>query len=937
MKRKVIINRLPQADSGLSVKMNNLRAGLGFNANKMPWSVMAGQMSEPDVSVKKQLGPVPREFANLEAEKGETAMIPNKDGIPSTYTIGGKRHSQGGTPLNLPKDSFIFSDTAKMKIKDPEMLKRFGMPVKKGGYTPAEIAKKYDISEYRKILADKNTDKLQKETAERMIQNNNMKLAELALLQESMKGFPQGIPLIAMPYIIKTGFDPSFMFQPQEEVPEEDVQEEQYNEEMERSVEFGGIIGRLKQMKNGGLPRYAEGDQVINRIRRTDTVRLDPRTGEYGVYNIAGKKIGVMNVPNQANPRGQVVPYPMYPNMYPGMYPNQVAQTTYQPGAQTTTTAPATKTEVTTTKTTKTKSELPSDAIIVTSSDDEKITLDNVKAGKIYIKQENGKYAKATGFAPVSASKSGFENYKPIGESVEADLERAEGILAKLEKAGKAQKGSNTKGEKGWIIGKDAYEVLSLDDIEFMTRISSVGGPNYKKLGFRTPEGKGFDIVLQNKGKVGSYGWAHPKFMEYQYWKGLSPNNYQTTAEEYEKLMKENPDLMVENRKNMLKFYGFDVSKFDETKLKQPAEAFYTSDIINGKPDAKAVREGNRLVNGNEIGLVRATQEIFKDAGYRPALKSDNFLGLEHLELIKPGVTWGEAADSFNETVEKTSTTDDGPKTEKLKTPNVEFGAPWWLQDIIKVAGAAGDYARLKNYYPWQAEANVVTPDVTFYDPNQELNAAAAQSAIAANSLAQFTGAQAYNARYADLQGRQAENAANILGRYNNLNVGVSNEQAAQNANIYNQAAQMKAARDTSLWDKYQTVNQEFDNSKAKARETLRNQYVNAITNKAYTANLNTLTPQFAVDPSIGGEMIFKNPREIFADPSKKQTYQDVFNELMDNPNFQSDPGKTMEVAYKIWSGQPLYTSPFDVYGQNPGIAYPGMQNYQGRSQSSEG
>ncbi len=105
MKRKVIINRLPQADSGLSVKMNNLRAGLGFNANKMPWSVMAGQMSEPDVSVKKQLGPVPREFANLEAEKGETAMIPNKDGIPSTYTIGGKRHSQGGTPLNLPKDS----------------------------------------------------------------------------------------------------------------------------------------------------------------------------------------------------------------------------------------------------------------------------------------------------------------------------------------------------------------------------------------------------------------------------------------------------------------------------------------------------------------------------------------------------------------------------------------------------------------------------------------------------------------------------------------------------------------------------------------------------------------------------------------------------------------------------------------------------------------
>jgi len=145
----------------------------------------------------------------------------------------------------------------------------------------------------------------------------------------------------------------------------------------------------------------------------------------------------------------------------------------------------------------------------------------------------------------------------------------------------------------------------------------------------------------------------------------------------------------------------------------------------------------------------------------------------------------------------------------------------------------------------------------------------------------------------------------------------------------------MKAARDTSLWDKYQTVNQEFDNSKAKARETLRNQYVNAITNKAYTANLNTLTPQFAVDPSIGGEMYFKNPREIFPDVTKKKEFTEVYNELAKNPLLRDDP-KLGDIAYKIWSGQPLYTNPWDVYGQNPGIAYPGMQNYQGRAQDSD-
>ena len=32
-----------------------------------------------------------------------------------------------------------------MMIKDPMILKMFNKPPKKGGYTPAEIAKKYDI------------------------------------------------------------------------------------------------------------------------------------------------------------------------------------------------------------------------------------------------------------------------------------------------------------------------------------------------------------------------------------------------------------------------------------------------------------------------------------------------------------------------------------------------------------------------------------------------------------------------------------------------------------------------------------------------------------------------------------------------------------------------------------------------------------------------
>lgn len=250
MKKRVIIN-LPKGQSGLQVKMRDLRAGLGLNANTMPWPIMAGKMSEPNIQVNSTLSPVPRDEANLEAEKGEIAALPTKSGIPDTYKIGGKRHYQGGTPLNLPKDSFIYSDTPKMRIKDKVVLAQFGMPERKSGYTPAEIAKKYDIAPFKKILLDKNADKLHKQTAELMIANYNLKLAKLALVQESMKGFPQGIPLVAMPYIESMEIDPAEFVQMNPGQGDAGAQQE----EAGSTMAYGGNIDYFD---NGGYKTEAE-------------------------------------------------------------------------------------------------------------------------------------------------------------------------------------------------------------------------------------------------------------------------------------------------------------------------------------------------------------------------------------------------------------------------------------------------------------------------------------------------------------------------------------------------------------------------------------------------------------------------------------------------------------------------------------------------------
>ena len=142
-------------------------------------------------SFARTLSPVSPEDATYEAEKGEVLIgDPDKDGQRETMVFGGKRHSQGGTPSNA--EGFIFSDTKNMRLKGP-IVEEFGKKAGKN-YTPAALAKQYDLTKYKAVIDDPNADYLQKKTAQIMYDNYERKLAKLATVQESMKGFPKGIP-----------------------------------------------------------------------------------------------------------------------------------------------------------------------------------------------------------------------------------------------------------------------------------------------------------------------------------------------------------------------------------------------------------------------------------------------------------------------------------------------------------------------------------------------------------------------------------------------------------------------------------------------------------------------------------------------------------------------------------------------------------------------
>ena len=177
--------------------------------------------------------------------------------------------------------------------------------------------------------------------------------------------------------------------------------------------------------------------------------------------------------------------------------------------------------------------------------------------------------------------------------------------------------------------------------------------------------------------------------------------------------------------------------------------------------------------------------------------------------------------------------------------------APWWLQDIVKTSGAAADLARVNKYQPWQDTPQVFLPNATYYDPTRELAANTEQANLASQFHQAFTGPK--SGAISGVQGKALDNAANIMAKYNNLNVGLANQLSQERASIMNQASQNQAGLNTQLFDKYTIANQQFDNSKNMARQNLRQSYMDAITNRAKTQALNTMYPNFYTDPSRGG------------------------------------------------------------------------------------
>tara|TARA_R110000772_G_scaffold17332_16_gene48416 strand:- start:5040 stop:7106 length:2067 start_codon:yes stop_codon:yes gene_type:complete len=155
---------------------------------------------------------VPRDEANVEAEKGETMVT--TDGVSNQnkiVAIGGEKHSDGGTPLNVEEGTIIYSDN--LKVKDPLLLKFFNESGKKQK-TFAELSKKYDITKWQKELENPDNDRITNTSLEKNVDDGNFKLSALFAIQEfhEKKGSPEEHSKHFEPFMERMGINYDQLF-----------------------------------------------------------------------------------------------------------------------------------------------------------------------------------------------------------------------------------------------------------------------------------------------------------------------------------------------------------------------------------------------------------------------------------------------------------------------------------------------------------------------------------------------------------------------------------------------------------------------------------------------------------------------------------------------------------------------------------------------------
>ena len=818
--------------------------GSGGTAHPIAGSFYNG--STPEIKVNQTLQPTSREHATLEAEKGETVVTNLQgEGIPEFYKIAGKSHAKGGTPLNLPPNSFIYSKDKNLAIKDPEVLSMFGRKMKKGtkkGFTPADVSMAFNLNKYREILVNPSTDKLQRETAEKMIQNYNLKLGQLALVQESMKGFKGDIPAIAMGYLEHIGIAPEELVNPGG-APNQAQMAQQVARMGLETFKGGGSLGKKRRVRVNGMPQFAVGGDIDfnevtgkygeNALADLNTYMDTTMTQGRDWKGIAGQAAGPVMDKLASIGRNRTEPNVNFEDMTSA---DQVFSSNQRPDYGT--------------------NMFNTQGVVDPYRVKEAAQFDGQSAG----------IARFGGNMPEYEQGGGIPMFQNAGEVKTSSKPTAKQNIPK----------------EGifWDPEAEGYNESDVQEGHYIKK----NGRWHKVTGYQK---KTYDGPVDER--VGTYGTDL----------GLLEQNLQDPAIRtaiYDQYMTElkktkpgknlrqgdidaalamSEDEVIDNfiKKQAINLaivnkYG-DLSEYDKKDLWDSNPNLANETAVELGFDALTKSEvasfQGTYIAINDLSTDGEHNEMFKDfrlaqLGLRDEQVSGEFeQSISQVDGWDGNTTSGEVIIPRNSELayeeledlepEKEVTPD---KTKHLTAQPPADPAKFWTEDLNNIGFAASELFNIDKAKPWQAplQYKEAQPAV------QDFRGAAARIGSATNAGAQqagtLMGPQSFGATFANMQSGAVDPILKTQEAERRGNQDIINKFETFNTQQFNQHAGQKAALDTALYDKHIIANQQFKNAKTQARDKVRGLLNNAWTNRGKTQNLNLMTDQYDIDPVTG-------------------------------------------------------------------------------------
>lgn len=667
-----------------------------------------------DVERKTTRGADDRGDSTVEVEGGEQIKYPSGELVEAK----GPDHNpdpnkEGGVPMNLPEGAFVFSKRKKdgMGVKGA-VLKNFGKSEgDKKTYSFAELAKQYNPNKFYDAIVNGagQLDQITLNTYAANIQRYEDKLADLAILQESKKGFPQGIPDIAKEKFAKMQ---QYMQQSQEQ-----GQEEQQMPMAMYGYNAGGFVPDYSSVGDtyryqGGGSTGSQDKQIAQYIQAyAQLAKKDPQEIYQALQSLAPAQ--------QQEALKNIVQ-----TVQQAMSQQQGAQSQYDM-----------------------QQEQPSE------EEAQQMRNGGSYSGTYY----QGTYFADGGFVPTYGDSSYNEQFggqmtydndygmlpkAQVGEQVTNKVTREE--FDKKVASGEYVRipGTNTaKSAKGKMITVTGKVIPG-----------QKGASGESTKGDFTPgrtlQGGKTDLLytLEDlKARPGKY----KTFLENENWKKASPEEQKAALE---RLRKGRRSTYIPPKPATIAEDGEPTCEPGFT---------YNKDTKNCE---KTVESADRDYIGYDVP--QNTPQV----PYAPP---------------QPGQ----------------------PTTGKFGYGN--YGIPFesWLG-----IGAAAAYPPLY-LRPFVPEPEAVIPQPTFYDPEREL-ASAQETARGLEQMATIMNPQTAGAMSSFIQSNAAKTAADTIGKYQNLNVGVANQFSPLQAQIYNTLLGQKGAAKKERFDKETIALQQFANAK---------------------------------------------------------------------------------------------------------------------------